>query len=495
MFIKIPIRKTTILIIAFYLLSIPFSNAQIKLSLQQAIQLAQKNSLDYKISTNLAQSYYWNYQAYKSSLLPKLAFNGTLPDYYRTINIITLPNGQNNFVSQNVANSSLSLNLAQNIGLTGGSVSMSSSLRRINNFGNLKNTLYTSVPFSLNYSQRNLFYNEFKWLKRIEPLRLQEAQRGYLESLETISFNTIERYFDLLMADIQLKLDQQNLKNIESLVKTTQDRFEIGTVQLNDVLQSKVSHLNAKKAVANSTLLLQTTQQGLIRFLNLNKDHIIEPALPDSISYFDVSAEIALKQAMNNRKFIIEFQRRRIEAEQEIKKTKSLSGPTLALTTNLGLTQTGNSLNNTYEGLLRNQSVIVSFYIPVVDWGVNKSNRKRAEANFELEKNTIAQQELSAEQEIYYQTMKWSMQKEQMQIAHETSDMAQQRYNIARQKYSLGTLSYTDFNNAQLEKDRAILDYVNNLRSYWSSYYLIRRLTLFDFENNKKIDITDLKIN
>src|SRR5690606_11980161 len=128
---------------------------------------------------------------------------------------------------------------------------------------------------------------------------------------------------------------------------------------------------------------------------------------------------------------------------------------------------------------------------PLVDWGVNKSNRKRAEANLELEENYIAQQQLSAEQEIHYQIMKWEMQQEQMNIAKEASELAQQRYDMAIQKYSLGSIRCTDSNNAQLDKDRAVNDYLNNLQDYWSLYYLIRRLTLFDFEQNKEIEFQD----
>jgi outer membrane protein len=269
---------------AFPIATHTYSQTQLQLPLKEAIELAQKNSLDYRIATNLARSSYWNFQAYRSGFLTKLSLNGTLPDYYRTINAITLPTGQNAFISQDVANSGLNLNLSQNIGLTGGNISVGSSVRRIDNYGNFNQTAYTSVPFTFSYFQDNLFYNNFKWKKKIEPLRLQEAQRGYLESLENISYNTIGKYFELLLAEVQLNLDRQNLKNIDTLVKITQARFEIGTGQLNDVLQSKMSLLNAKKAVSNSTLAMETAQQNLIRFLSLDKRVRIEPIVPSTVT-------------------------------------------------------------------------------------------------------------------------------------------------------------------------------------------------------------------
>jgi outer membrane protein len=464
-------------------------NAQIiKLTLNDAILLAQKNSLDYKIASNISKSAFWDYRAYKSGFLPKLSLSGTLPDYYRTINSITLPNGQSQFVPQNLASSGVNLNLTQSIPLTGGSISIGSSLRRIDNFGNYKNTAYTAVPLSFSYSQNSLFYNEFKWQRKIQPLRFEESKRQYLENLEEISYNTIYRYFDLLKATVQLKLDEQNLKNIDTLIKITQARFEIGTVQLNDILQSKVSLMNAKRSVLASTLNLETAKQNLIRYLTLDKDLQIELQVPESLTFFNISNDLALKQALSNRKFVSEFERRRLQAQQEIERTKSQTGPTVSIRANLGLTQTANTFNQSYEYLLRNQAVVIGFNIPLMDWNVNKSNRKRAEANLELEINYIAQQQLSAEQEITYQVMKWNMQEEQIEMAKLTRELANQRYGIAKQKYAIGSITYTDFNNAQIDKDRAETDYINSLLSYWASYYLIRKITLYDFNNNKRIE-------
>jgi outer membrane protein TolC len=129
----------------------------------------------------------------------------------------------------------------------------------------------------------------------------------------------------------------------------------------------------------------------------------------------------------------------------------------------------------------------VGFSVPLLDWGVNRSNRKRAEANLSLEINNIAQEQTAMEQDIYYRVMQWNMHQEQMNIAEEANDLAQKLYNISKEKYAAGSMRYTDFNNAQQEKDRAAIDYLNNLHIYWSLYFTIRKITLFDFENSRNI--------
>jgi outer membrane protein len=263
-------------------------------------------------------------------------------------------------------------------------------------------------------------------------------------------------------------------------------------VQLNDLLQTKVSLLTAKKAVANAQLQLEIARQGFVKYLNLDREIKIGLVIPEDINNFEINEEAALEHAKRNRKSILEFQRRRLEAEQSLARSKSETGPELSIRSNIGFSQRGNNLNQAYNQLLNNQTFVLGISIPLVDWGVNKSNRKRAEASLELEKNNISQQMMSIEQEIVLQVMKWGMLKDQLAIAKEARELANRRYEIARQKFTLGTLNFTDFNNAQFEKDRAVIDYINNLRNYWSLYYLIRRLTHYDFQNDRFITLEDL---
>jgi hypothetical protein len=51
----------------------------------------------------------------------------------------------------------------------------------------------------------------------------------------------------------------------------------------------------------------------------------------------------------------------------------------------------------------------------------------------------------------------------------------------------LGDLSITDLSIAFSENDQAKRDYVQSLRDFWSAYYELRYLSLYDFEKNEKI--------
>ncbi len=69
-----------------------------------------------------------------------------------------------------------------------------------------------------------------------------------------------------------------------------------------------------------------------------------------------------------------------------------------------------------------------------------------------------------------------------MTLSQKADAVAKRRYTIANNLYQTGKLSLTDLSVAQSEKDNARRAYINVLKTYWTSFYLLRRLTLYDFE-------------
>ena len=70
--------------------------------------------------------------------------------------------------------------------------------------------------------------------------------------------------------------------------------------------------------------------------------------------------------------------------------------------------------------------------------------------------------------------------------------MATKRYDISKKRYILGKISITDLNIALRERDDAFIKYLNSLEGFWRDYFTLRQLTLYDFINNKKIEVEDI---
>ncbi|MEC3908518.1 TolC family protein [Tamlana sp. 2201CG12-4] len=465
-----------------------------KITLKEAITTAQKQSPDYKINLNRNQSSFWRYRNYKARFLPQLRLDATLPEYSNSIKRQTNDNGQDVFVSQNQLFLSGRVSVSQNIPYTGGTLSLYSNLEKVDLYGDENFTNYSVIPFSIRYNQNSLFYNQFKWDKKIEPLIFEESKRDFIESMEQISINTCRRYFSLLKAQMQLKIAEQNLSNQDTLYQISKGRFKMGKIAENELLQMELSLLNSKNNVTTNTIDLKRTSQNIARYLELESENI-ELAIPSDLALFEVNTEKALKEAQANRKAVIEFRRKRLQAENEVARAKGNNRLQMSLVANLGISQNGDDFNNLFNNYNKQQFVSLNLGIPIFDWGVSKSERRMAEANLDLTKNNISQDEQAFEQEIYLHVLNWSSKRDFLVTAEKAMEIAGKSYEITKKRYVLGKVTITDLNISQENKDQAFVRYLNSLEGFWVDYYILRQLTLYDFINDKKIEVEDILYN
>ncbi|UAM99646.1 TolC family protein [Polaribacter litorisediminis] len=478
-----------ILITFCFLLSI-YTHSQQQITLDQAIEIAQKKSPEYKALINQNQASYWRFRNFKASFLPQLRLDATLPSYSNSINRLTNDQGEDIFVQTNQSRLQGNLSLNQNLGFTGGTLSFSSQVERVDLFTN-DATRFAVVPFSINYRQNSIFYNEFKWNKKIEPLLYEEAKRDFIEGMEAISLNTTRRYFALLKAQVQAKIAQSNFSNQDTLFQISKGRFKMGKIAENDLLQIELSVLNSKNEVTTNEIDIKRTSQNLARYLDLETENLLLNA-PKELSIFTVTVEKALEEAKSNRKAVIEFRRRRLQAEQDVAEVKGNNRLQLRLNANFGISQQGDDFNNLFQDYNQQQNVSISVGVPILDWGVSKSRRKLVEANKDLVNTNVEQDEQEFEQEIYLHTLNWKNQRNFLEIAQKAQEIATKRYDITKKRFILGKITITDLNIALQEKDRAALSYLNSLEKFWTDYYTLRRLTLYDFIKNEKIEVADL---
>ncbi len=485
--------KNTLIHLLFLVALLPLkSKAQSKsITLEEAIKIAQEKSPDYKINLNRNQRDYWRYRNYKASFLPELRLNATLPDYSNAIRRITNDSGQDIFVNQNQLLVEGGLSLAQSIPYTGGTLSINTNLERIELFGLDDNVRFSVIPFTIRYSQNSLLYNPFRWDKQIEPLVYEESKREFVETMEEIAVSTSRRYFQLLKAQKQLDIAQINRSNQDTLYKIAQGRYKVGKIAENDVLQIELTLLNSKNNVTTNTIELKRTSQNLARYLELESENL-KLDVPNALPLFDVTFEKALEEAQQNRKAVIEFRRRRLEAEKEVAAQRGNNRLNIGLEANFGISNNGEDFNTLFDSFNQQQNVSLRVGIPLFDWGVSKSRRKIAEANLDLTNNNINQSQQEFEQEIFLHVLNWSNQREFLLTAEKAKEVAQKRYDISQKRYKLGKITITDLNIALQEKDRAILQYLNALERFWLDYYTLRQLTLYDFIENKKITIESI---
>lgn len=470
-----------LLIFAFVFLS-SSSFAQQSFSLEDIIGRAKSNSPFSKREETRKENRYWQYRYFRTNYNPQLRLEGSLPVYYKSVRQIPQQDGTFRYIPVEQTNNNVSLGLLQPIALTGGVISANTGLGYFRDFNDASalNEQWSGTVMSVALSQPLFSFNPYRWDKKTEPLRYEESKRDYVEQMESISREASDRFFNVLQSQIALQIANFNLANNDTIFKIETGRYNIGTTSKDKLLQVELQLLRSRQGVSEANLSLETNRLQLRSFIGLNNDEVFQLILPENIPQFDVTVEAALEYAKRNRADYIAFQRRRIEADKEVAQAKGRRYPT-TLTAAYGLNNNGLVVDDIYQNPSQQQQFNLSFSIPVLDWGRNKSFLRTAVANKKLNDYTIAQEEVTFEQEILTRVRQFEMLRLQIEITKKSDEVATERYNVAQNRYLIGKIDITDLNIALTEKDQAKNSYITSLKSFWSAYYDLRALTLFDF--------------
>jgi outer membrane protein len=458
----------------------------VKLTLQQVVDMAKKNSIAAKQATTVRETKYWQWRSYRSNYQPQLSLSGTLPGYSKTYTQVLQPNGTILFQPIHNDNSSLQLDFSQSITATGGTIYGTTQLQRFDDFDR-NNVLYNGVPYALGYSQPLFQFNALKWDKRIEPLKFNESKQAYIESQEQISITVSGYFFDLLLAQVNLQIAETNFANTQKILKIANVKFELGKVSKNEILQVQLELLNAQKAVGTAKRDMEIATLNLRTYTGTEGEEKIALELPASTIDMNVSADKVLAEAFENRSDAIAFLRKVAEAKRDVAKAKGQNGLVATLTANLGFSNTASNIPDVYKSPQNQQLLQLQFAIPVLDWGRSKSRIKTAQANEQFTEYAVEQDKQTFKQQIVTQVTLFNMMKNQLVFTAQADNIASEKYQIARERYVLGDLSITELSIAFEENDRAKRDYVAALRDFWGAYYQLRYLSLYDFEKNQKI--------
>lgn len=474
------------LLLGFKLLGQSMSSSETPLSLKDVIQMAQQQSIEARRAATLKTTRYWEWRSFKSNYKPRIELSGTLPGFTRSFQEVTQPDGSVDFLSVSNNNAAIDLSMQQGLALTGGTLFVGTTLQRFDDFKR-DFTLYSGSPVLIGFSQPFFRFNPLKWNKEIEPLRYQESQQQYLADLENIALSTVDFFFNLMIAQINLNIAKTNLINTDTIYQITQEKFALGKASRNDVLQLKLETLKAKKGLATAEQDVAAASQRLSSFVGIRTVNQAELSLPDQVPDLVIDLDRALKEALTNLPDAIGFTRRKTEAARDIAFAKGNNGFTATLTGSFGLSGRGNTFTDVYRSPQDKEGLFLELSIPIMDWGRSKSQMETARANQQLVQFEVEQDQLNLEQEIITQITLLEMFAQQVTLNAEADQVALDRYQIAQERFIIGNLSITDLSIALQEKDQAKRDYINSLWDFWRSYYTIRYLTLYDFEKNHKI--------
>jgi outer membrane protein TolC len=479
--------SVTAIILAFFATSV---SAQEKMTLPEAIHTARTQSVEALQARQAFVSTYWAYRSYKASRLPSFYLYGDMMNFDRSLTLLQNPeDGTLNYVSSNNLQNGIGVQMNQNITFTGGTLSVSSDLSRIDQFGNNKSLTWYSRPVTVSYYQPLFTYNQFKWDKKIEPKEYERGKRDYLESMEALTINAVYAYHNLLLAKMNNEISQSNFENSGNMLRIAKERLQLGDVTRAEYLQLELRMLNDSISINETAVQVREAQMMLNSLLGYDESFVIDPVLEEELPDIQMDYDLVMYKSLANSSFSLDNELSLLNAESSVAHAKASRGFSFALNARFGMSQTGPEFPQACKDLLDQETIGITFSIPIFDWGLGKGKVQKAKAAQEVVRAQVQQRENDYRRQIFTAVSQFNNQRQQCQVSRRAMLIASERYELTMHRFREGNASVTDLNMAQTENDSALRQYISDISNFWTFYYALRQYTLYDFINGRDLEI------
>ena len=131
-----------------------------------------------------------------------------------------------------------------------------------------------------------------------------------------------------------------------------------------------------------------------------------------------------------------------------------------------------------------------SISVPIFDWGDRKGRISIADNNMKSAELSVTRNRRDLKSELETIIDGITIYREMIIDSEEILDLAESAYEITKRRFLAGKSDTNTLTLALSRKTEAMRNYLSLLKNYWSAYYKIRRLTLYDFENRKQLSVS-----
>ena len=457
------------------------------LTLQEAIAMGQQRGPAAEIARNVRDAARDRNDGFNARLLPQVVLQGQAANLNHSINPITLPDGSIQYIGQAQNQSTLGLSVQQSIPVTGSVLSVSTQMSRLDLFGDQTSRLYSTTPVLLTLQQDLFKPRTLVWNEKIQSLNASVAERGYYEAREDVAGAIAGAFFDLYSGQMTYDNAAANASVNDTLYTLNKGRYEVGKIGENDLLNSELQLLRARASVDDAKLTRDRAEAALRRLIVYPASQTLSIVTPDSIPTIEADPDLAVREALKNASAIDQNELDKTQSQRLMTEAKLSNRFNATVSASVGFNQTASAFGHSYESPLGKQALIVGVNMPMYQWGAGHADVEAAKADNErVAANNKSRTDALAE-DARFSALALAQAQRNVLIAAKADTVAEKRFDVAKNRYVIGKISISDLYIAQNEKDQAVLSYVQALRGYWTAYYHLRRVTLYDFATKHEL--------
>jgi len=425
------IRK--FLYMLFLLSFFPALQAQEKLSLENAVNLALKNNFDISVANNSSTISKVNNTSGNAGMLPTVALIGS-GNY-----------SLNNRYQKNTDGTSVNSNSVSSTSVTAGA--------------ELTWTIFNGGKMFVTKSKLN------------EIQALGEIQ--YRDKVLQTLFNVIGAYYDVVRQNQQLKSINEALSYNKERVKISQAGYNAGSLIKTDLLQAKIDLNVALESQINQQFIIVQARKTLNQLLCIPKDSDLLVTDSIQLNYSPDRSDLIQRLNASNTS-ILSFQKQIDIANLSVKEFKSGYLPIVDFNAGYYFSQSTNTNASVTQSRAVGPQVGGTLVIPLFSAGENK--RKIAVARLESENATLDLQNIKLQVNILLENTMTDFENQQrlLEIETENNELALENIKISLERLRLGQ-------STSLEVHIAQEDYVQS------------NTRLINFRYNLKLSETKLK--
>lgn len=479
----------------FLLLSLmllrPELSAQTLLTLESALEIAEKGSPTIQRSLYNIEQYQYSLKAERASL--KSRFSLTV-DPFSFSNSRRFDNQFSQWFTNREINSSTTFRVEQPILKTDGTITLINQFSwrdnetEIEGFGeNSNEAFYNNLYLSINqplftFNRRQMQLNELEL--NYENANLQYAiQRLTLEKTITVQF------FDVYLAQLNLDIAKEELTNTTNNFEIVKNKVEAGLLAEEELFQAELNLANAQLSVQDNELTLANAEETFKREIGMDLTQDIQLSTDLEAIPVVVDLEKAIEYALNSR---MELRQRKIDIEKslfELERTKSQNEFRADLQLTLGIFGENRTLSKVYDLPTQNPSVGISFNIPLFDWGERAARIQAQEVSMKSLQLDLSEERKQIRMDIRRAYRSIQTQMPRIEIARKSVENAQRTYEINLERYVNGDLTGIQLNQFQNQLSTNKISYARALINYKTQLLDLKILTLFDWVKQEPVSV------
>lgn len=481
-------QRKIIICLACLLAAFPAAAQTVVLDLDHTVSLATGSSIPAQMYQSLYDASRYEFLSWQASRKPQFMLESTPVMYerymtqrYLSVEDVDVYRQQRYFYSQ------AGITASQIFEPLGGQFYGSTQLGWLRTFGDDSQAQFMTVPLSVGYKQDLLLFNPLKWDKKIEPLKLTQAEKELSYGIESASETAVAKFFTLALAQDQYRMAEEYMASCDTIYSIAERRYKIASISKAELSILELERVNASTALANARIARQRASEDLAVYLGLEKGSEIELILPSMPEGLRVDAQEAVQRARENNPKYIESQLALAEARRNAEKARVEKNLNLSLDVSLGLNQVANTFSAAYANPLMQDVAMITLSVPIFDWGKRKSAWEAAVSKVEAAERADDQNARDTELDVRLTVDEFNERLEIMETAQQALDIAEDVYTQTLQRFIKGQADAFNLSLAQSYWQTARQNRIASLQNYWLTYYRLRRLTLYDYRRGQVI--------